>query len=417
MCKMIKKVNLFYGIIYKYTNKINGKIYIGQTINEVRRKGEHKAAKEDSYFHKAIKKYGYENFKYKVLFNVCCSCSQDLENMLNIKETTAIRFYKSDQRDYGYNISAGGGGRSGYKVSSIFDGGTSIPVLQIDYRTGNILNRFRSLYDASEYLESIGEGSKCWSHISRALNKNAMAFEYFWKIDDGSDIDLSSIPENYEYHSSKPKTILQIDRVTGEVIKEFPSASAADREMTGKEYGRDGHGQVSASVRGEQKTAYGYIWVLKSEYSGSVDLEYYNSTVSRNSISVAKYSLSGAYIGSYQSLLAAAKDNKGAHQGEILTSCKDDKSHHKSGGFLWRFDKNHPNIVQPYTRTNQRTKEVEQYSPDGKFIASFGSLAEAGTSSGVRVSGICTCCKKNRFSDGLEFSFGGYKWKYKNNDK
>ena len=55
MCKMIKKVNLFYGIIYKYTNKINGKIYIGQTINEVRRKGEHKAAKEDSYFHKAIK--------------------------------------------------------------------------------------------------------------------------------------------------------------------------------------------------------------------------------------------------------------------------------------------------------------------------------------------------------------------------
>ena len=30
------------GVIYKYTNKVNGKVYIGQTVNEVSRMREHK---------------------------------------------------------------------------------------------------------------------------------------------------------------------------------------------------------------------------------------------------------------------------------------------------------------------------------------------------------------------------------------
>ena len=47
-----------YGIIYKYTNKINKKVYIGQTINESRRKREHREAKGDYPFHRAIRKYG-----------------------------------------------------------------------------------------------------------------------------------------------------------------------------------------------------------------------------------------------------------------------------------------------------------------------------------------------------------------------
>ena len=49
-------------LIYKHTNKINGKSYIGQTsrsINE--RLNEH--LKSDSVFGKALRKYGIENFQ------------------------------------------------------------------------------------------------------------------------------------------------------------------------------------------------------------------------------------------------------------------------------------------------------------------------------------------------------------------
>lgn len=57
--------------IYKYQNKINKKVYIGQSINLKQRKMAHKSsafnekAKDyNSQLHQAIRKYGLENFDY-----------------------------------------------------------------------------------------------------------------------------------------------------------------------------------------------------------------------------------------------------------------------------------------------------------------------------------------------------------------
>lgn len=62
------------GIIYSYTNNINGKKYIGQTINPRQRKYQHKSSafnendkSYDSILHRAFRKYGYDNFTYEVL--------------------------------------------------------------------------------------------------------------------------------------------------------------------------------------------------------------------------------------------------------------------------------------------------------------------------------------------------------------
>lgn len=59
------------GIIYCYTNKITGKKYIGQTIHPEQRKRNHlhEAVKNktDYYFHRSIRKHGWENFEYEVL--------------------------------------------------------------------------------------------------------------------------------------------------------------------------------------------------------------------------------------------------------------------------------------------------------------------------------------------------------------
>ena len=58
------------GVIYIYTNKNDGKVYIGQTIHEDDRMKYHKYAYDDTPFEKAIKEEGWNSFNYNVLYRV-----------------------------------------------------------------------------------------------------------------------------------------------------------------------------------------------------------------------------------------------------------------------------------------------------------------------------------------------------------
>lgn len=96
------------GIIYSYKNLINGKQYIGQTINPKQRYIQHKSSafnendKEyNSLLHQAFRKYGYENFEYTVLAE-----SNDID-ILNELEIMFIKKYDSKAPN-GYNIEDGG---------------------------------------------------------------------------------------------------------------------------------------------------------------------------------------------------------------------------------------------------------------------------------------------------------------------
>lgn len=56
--------------IYKFTNKINHKSYIGLTNDIERRYREHiymSTSNDGAYFHRALAKYGIENFEFEVL--------------------------------------------------------------------------------------------------------------------------------------------------------------------------------------------------------------------------------------------------------------------------------------------------------------------------------------------------------------
>ena len=84
-------------IIYKTTNLINGKIYVGQdSHNNPDYLGSGKLIQ------KAIKKYNKKNFKKEVL----CKCKTKEE--LNEKEIYWIKKLKSQNRNIGYNITDGG---------------------------------------------------------------------------------------------------------------------------------------------------------------------------------------------------------------------------------------------------------------------------------------------------------------------
>lgn len=88
-------------VIYKYENKINHKIYIGQTNNLERRKREHLIGHSyrTSLIERAIQKYGIENFNFEVIER-----TEDYDK----REKYWINYYRS-YKPYGYNICEGGG--------------------------------------------------------------------------------------------------------------------------------------------------------------------------------------------------------------------------------------------------------------------------------------------------------------------
>ncbi len=91
-------------IIYKTTNLINGKIYIGQFngIDKYYIGG-------GKYFKRAVKKYGRKNFKFEILtqgdFNIQLTDSLEIHY---------IQLYNATNKKIGYNIAPGGGGKTGF---------------------------------------------------------------------------------------------------------------------------------------------------------------------------------------------------------------------------------------------------------------------------------------------------------------
>lgn len=89
--------------IYKITNKINGKTYIGQSEDIERRFKHHKGIYSDFAIHRAFKKYGIDNFTFEVLYE--CPIEE-----MNKWETFFITIFGSLSPN-GYNLNMGGDGK------------------------------------------------------------------------------------------------------------------------------------------------------------------------------------------------------------------------------------------------------------------------------------------------------------------
>ena len=94
--------------IYKFENLVNGKKYIGQSINIERRYKDHIVRAKNNFpsnseynsaFHKALRKYGISSFSFEILEE--CGKAQ-----LNQKEIYWIKYF--DSYANGYNETSGG---------------------------------------------------------------------------------------------------------------------------------------------------------------------------------------------------------------------------------------------------------------------------------------------------------------------
>lgn len=99
---------IIFGFIYQIKNLINNKIYIGQTTRNLNKRiYEYKSAYNKQFFYNlhllnAFNKYGFNNFEFSII-----DTAENIEE-LNKKEIDYIIKYKSNNKEFGYNIENGG---------------------------------------------------------------------------------------------------------------------------------------------------------------------------------------------------------------------------------------------------------------------------------------------------------------------
>ena len=101
-------------IIYKYTNRVNGKVYVGKTDFSFRvRHNDHicraRLGRRTPWY-SAIRKYGIESFDHEILVEVDSEFG-------NLVEMIFIAGCKANDRRFGYNSTDGGEGALGNKLS------------------------------------------------------------------------------------------------------------------------------------------------------------------------------------------------------------------------------------------------------------------------------------------------------------
>ena len=105
------------GYIYKFENKINGKIYIGKTKNIKERiyQHSHVTKNKKTKFGNALRKYGIDTFNFSILVIIYSENNNNLDIILNYFEKYFIKIYNSFNN--GYNCTLGGDGTINFKHS------------------------------------------------------------------------------------------------------------------------------------------------------------------------------------------------------------------------------------------------------------------------------------------------------------
>jgi group I intron endonuclease len=98
-------------IIYKYTNHVNGKVYVGKTNRTLQaRQREHVYASKvgrNIHWGNALKKWGVDSFRHEIL----CEVEDSIGALVEMLFIAALH---SSDKQYGYNSTDGGEGVGGW---------------------------------------------------------------------------------------------------------------------------------------------------------------------------------------------------------------------------------------------------------------------------------------------------------------
>ena len=247
-------------IIYLATNLVNNKKYIGQTTKErfEERQLEHLFdtfhLSNNVAFHNAIKKYGYENFKFEIIEeNVS---KQDIDS----REQYWIAHYNTyihAKNSNGYNETLGGQGTHGYIFTEADKQKMSIKQKQY---WKNLKENNPTEYSRLCELRRQNKLGKKWDEQSRKKLSESCKGKIPWnKGKKGSQA-------GWNKGTSTLPPVLMIDKETGQVLNTFVNVYEAARCVFPEKVIRTTSTRIFSVCKADKGIAYGYVWRFKTNY-------------------------------------------------------------------------------------------------------------------------------------------------------
>lgn len=222
--------------VYYHQNKINGKIYVGITGQNVMKRWNAGHGYEGQVFGRAVSKYGWNSFEH-VIF-----ASNLLQDEAEKMESFLIQSLNTTDSNYGYNIMDGSKG-TWHK-----------PVVVYQYNLyGNLIKRWDDIYDAAVKLNIPRDYI-----YACCIGERKKSGGYIWRYEEDNDI----IPcPTY----TQDEIVLQFD-LKGNFIKQWNCVNDVAKHFQCDPV------MIKRSCIGRFSMLYGYIWLYKRDIDENSNL-------------------------------------------------------------------------------------------------------------------------------------------------
>ena len=225
--------------VYAHINKTNGKIYIGQTCKKPRERWSKGIGyKSQPHFWASIQKYGWDGFEHEIIAsNLTKEEADNFERLLIEKLNTTNPYF-------GYNMTLGGEGCAGCFPS--------------EETRNKISERAKKRFENQEARDIQRENARRQWENPEIRNKMIESLKgenhplYGKHPSDETRRKMSAVRQGKD--NARARAVYQIDKYSGEIIKEWPYIMAACNELGIT------ISNIISCCRGRHKTAGGFKW-------------------------------------------------------------------------------------------------------------------------------------------------------------
>ena len=375
------------GIIYKATNTLNGKVYIGQTISGLeKRKTQHmRGAKidESNRFHKALYQYP-GGFEWEII-DEFSGTRKEVAHFLNVAEEYHIIKNNAYDQDYGYNASIGGYSMDVWderlQKTAVKHEWQGKKMLQYD-KDGNFVKEWVSLSEISREFSKERSGKNNANNLCKGLR-----YGFQWRVKTSDDFHKKIEP----YMLPIKYTPVIVYNTNGELIGRYGSRKGAIEELGSLPKTREEFINIIKLPSGSHvKPRFFCFKDDGGEYPETItvikpEVKKREKAAPTPSKRVAAYSLDGKLVAVYNSVNEATRAT-GVERETINRYCEkelDDIVQNPKLKYVWRYVNEFPEktiYIQPKVRfTYSRTTDsrIVQYSKSGEFIKIWDTTSSA----------------------------------------